>query len=181
MRRTVVGVIAVATACSVFSLVGMGTASAASALANTPPGATAAFSPASEAATIRGLHDALAAAWQAKDANAMQATQAGLVTELAKLQAPQGRMAMAADAVTTANKALAQNNELGQDLAALMAQHGKAGADLPLPGLGSLMNLVQSLLGTLLSLVMGLLGGLPLPGGLPGVPALPVGTPPVGH
>jgi hypothetical protein len=156
-------------------------------LAHTPPGATAAFSPVSEAATIRGLHDALAAAWQAKDANAMQATQAGLVTELGKLQVPQGRAAMAADAVTTASKALAQNNELGQDLAALMAQHGSAhpqpsrpdaGADLPLPGLGSLMNLVQSLLATLLSLVMGLLGGLPLPGG---VPSLPVGTPPAGH
>jgi hypothetical protein len=178
MRRTVVGVIAVATACSVFSLVGMGTASAASALPQTPPGAAAAFSPASEAAVIRGLHDDLAAAWQAKDANAMRVTQASLVNELGKLQAPQGRRAMAADAVTTASKALAENNALGQDLAALMAQHGKAGADLPLPGLGSLMNLVQSLLGTLLSLVMGLLGGLPLP---VGVPALPVGTPPAGH
>lgn len=178
MRRTVVGVIAVATACSVFSLVGMGTASAATALAQTPPGAAAAFSPASEAATIRGLHDALAAAWQAKDANAMRAAQAGLAAELGKLRVPQGRGAMAADAVTTARKAVAQNNELGQDLATLMTQHGKAGTDVPLPGLGSLMNLVQSLLATLLSLVTGLLGGLPVP--VP-VPPLPVGTPPPGH
>ena len=87
---------------------------------------------------------------------------------------------MTSDAVTTVGKATAENNQLGQDLAALMTAHGKAGSDLPVPGLGSLMDLVQSLLATLLSLVTGLLGGLPLP--LPGgLPSLPVGTPPPGH
>jgi hypothetical protein len=177
MRRTVVGVIAVVTASSVFSLVGLGTASAVPLTQHTPPGATAAFSPVAEAATFKALHDELASAWQAKDAHAMQSTQTSLATELAKLQTPQGRTAMAADAVTTASKATEQNNELGQDLAAL-AQHGKAAGDLPLPGLGSLMSLIQSLLATILSLVTGLLGGLPLPVGLP---ALPVGAPPAGH
>jgi hypothetical protein len=176
----VVGVIAVVTACSVFSLVGMSTASAATALAHTPPGAAAAFSPVSEATTIKNLHDELAAAWQAKDAVAIQATQGSLATELAKLQVPQRRTAMTADAVTTVGKATAQNNQLGQDLAVLMATHGKSAGDLPVPGLGSLMALVQSLLATLLGLVTGLLGGLPLPG-LPGLPALPVGVPSPGH
>ncbi|HEX4724425.1 MAG TPA: hypothetical protein VH333_18040 [Pseudonocardiaceae bacterium] len=178
MRRTVVGVIAVVTASSVFSLVGMSTASAATALASTPPGASAAFSPVAEATTIRNLHDQLAAAWQAKDAVALQTTQTSLASELGKLQVPQRRTAMTADAVTTVGKATTQNDQLGQDLAALMATHGKAAGDLPLPGLGSLMTLVQSLLATLLSLVTGLLGGLPLPVGLP---SLPVGAPSPGH
>ncbi|HEX9338808.1 MAG TPA: hypothetical protein VF892_23115, partial [Pseudonocardiaceae bacterium] len=119
MRRTVVGVIAVVTASSVFSLVGMSTASAATALASTPPSASAAFSPVSEATTIRNLHDALAAAWQARNAVAIQSTQTSLATELGKLGVPQRRSAMTSDAVTTVGKATAQNNELGQDLAAL--------------------------------------------------------------
>lgn len=179
MRRTTVGVIAVVTAISVFGLVGTGTASAATALAHTPPGASsAAYSPQSEAATIKGLRDQLSTAWQAKDADAMQSTQQSLATELATLAVPQRRTTMTADTVTTVGKATAQNNQLGQALATIMANNGKSAGDLPVPGLGSLMNLIQSLLATLLALITGLLGGLPLPGG---VPSLPVGTPPPGH
>lgn len=178
MRRTMVGVIAVVTASSLFGLVGMGTASAATALANTPPGASASFSPVAEASTFKALHDQLDAAWQARDAVAIQNTQHSLATELAKLAVPAHRTAMTADTVTTVGKATSENNQLGQELAALMATHGKAGSDLPVPGLGSLMSLVQSLLATILSLVTGLLGGLPLPVPLP---PLPVGAPPPGH
>jgi hypothetical protein len=185
MRRTVVGVIAVVTATSVFALVGTSTASAATALASTQPGASAAFSPVAEATTVRNLHDALAAAWQKKDAVAILSTQTNLAGELAKLQTPQRRTAMAPDAVSSVGKATAQNNELGQDLAALMAAHGKSGSDLTGGLLSSITGLITSLLTTLLSLVTGLLGGLPLPlpGGVGGVvPPLPVGTPPpAGH
>lgn len=174
MRKTVVGVIAVITASSVFSLVGLGVASAATLIPNDPPGATAAFSPVSEATAIRGLHDALESSWKAKDAAGMQAAQQGLATELAKLQTPQGgHNAMTADEVTTASKALTQNDQLGQQLASLDTAHGMSASDLPLPGLGSLMGLVQSLLATLLTLITGLLGGLP-------VPALPVPVPAAG-
>ena len=105
MRRTVVGVIAVVTACSVFSLISIGMASAASMFSNKPPGATAG-SLTSEATALQSLHDSLASQWHAKDANAMQATQTALVTELLKLQTPQGPDAMSPHAVTATNKAV---------------------------------------------------------------------------
>ena len=185
MRRTVVGVIAVVTASSVFALVGTSTASAATALASAmQPGASAAFSPIAEATAIRNLHDALAAEWKAKDAVALQSTSASLATELTKLRAPQRRAAMAPDAVTTVGKATQQNDEFGQALATIIAAHGKSAHD-GLPGLGllnSVTSLLTSLLSTLLSLITSLLGGLPGVGGgggLPiGLPPLPIGTPP---
>ena len=185
MRRTVVGVIAVVTASSVFALVGTSTASAATALASAmQPGASAAFSPVVEATAVKNLHDALAAEWKAKDAVALQSTSASLATELTKLRAPQRRAAMAPDAVTTVGKATQQNDEFGQALATIIAAHGKSAHD-GLPGLGllnSVTSLLTSLLSTLLSLITSLLGGLPGVGGgggLPiGLPPLPIGTPP---
>lgn len=176
MRRTVVGVIAVVTASSVFMLTGLGVASAVSMLPSTPAGATAGLSPSAEAATLKTLHDALETQWNDKNAAAMRATQASLATELAKLQVPQGaHQAMAAGTATAVSKAQHENTQLGQELARLTAAHGQSASDLPLPGLGSLMTLVQSLLATVLSLVTGLLGGLPVP--VP-APPLPVSTPP---
>jgi hypothetical protein len=183
MRRTVVGVIAVVAATSVFTMTGLGQASAAAALPNSPASATSGFSPSSEAAVLKTLHDNLSDQWDARDAYGMQTTQAALAGELARLAAPAGHAAMAPDAVTTAGRAQRENTQLGRDLAALTATHGKAASDLPVPGLGSLMTLIQSLLATLLSLITGLLGGLPVPVPPVGVPALPVGvpTPPPAH
>ncbi|HEX5405019.1 MAG TPA: hypothetical protein VFX16_22270 [Pseudonocardiaceae bacterium] len=171
MRRTVVGVIAVVAATSVFSLTSLGMASAATMLANNPPG-VAAHSPSSEATALRTLHDSLESQWNAKDAMGMQATQTALAAELAKLQAPQGHAAMSADEVTATKQAQTQNSQLGKELAALRAAHGNSAGDLPLPGLGSLTTLITSLLATLLSIITGLLGGLPVP-----IPPLPVPVP----
>lgn len=178
MRRTVVGVIAVTTASSVFMLTGLGTASAVSMLEHAPAATAAGFSPTAEAGTLKSLHDALETQLKTKDATGMRATQADLATELAKLRnAAQGaHTAMAPDAVTAVGKATQENDQLGQALAQLTA-HGTSANDLPLPlpggGLGGITSLVSSLLQTLLGLIMGLLGGLPLPGGLP----VPVGAP----
>lgn len=173
MRRTVVGVVAVVTASSVFMLTGLGLASAASMVPGTSPAATAGFSPTQEASALKTLHDALEAQWNAKDANGMHTTQQGLAVELAKLQAPQGmHQAMTPSTATAASKAAQENTQLGQDLTELAAAHGESASDLPLPGLGSLMTLIQSLLSTILSLITGLLGGLPVP---VAVPPLPVG------
>jgi hypothetical protein len=172
MRRTVVGVIAVVTASSVFSLTGLSLAGATT-MAPSPVAATAGFSPTDEATALRALHDALESQWNDGNAVGMQAIQAQLGTELAKLQAPQaGRTAMAPDAVAAADKARQENTQLGHALDALVAAHGKSAGDLPVPGLGSLTSLIQSLLATLLSLITGLLGGLPVP-----VPPLPVAPP----
>lgn len=175
MRRTVVGVVAVVAATSVFTLTSLGMAEAATMIPNTQAAAGfSAFSPTAEATTLRALHDSLDTQWNAKDASAMQTTQAALTTELAKLQVPQGKAAMTPDAVTATSKAVQQNSELGAALAALQGK-GMSASDLPLPGLGSLTALVQSLLATLLSIITGLLGGLPVP--VP-TPPLPVGVPP---
>lgn len=180
MRRTVVGVIAVVTASSVFSLTGLGVASAAMALPASPPAAASGFSVQTEAATLRTLHDAMAAAFQAKDAATMAATSAKLDDELATLGTPQAHTAMAPDAVTMVSKAQQENGQLAQELAAL--PRGKSASDLPLPGVASLTSLVQGLLATLLALITGLLGGLPVPVPV-AVPPLPVTPPtvPVGH
>jgi hypothetical protein len=172
MRRIVVGVIAVVTAGSVFSLAGLGIASAAMA-PQTPPGASAAFSTQDQAVAIRTLHDNLESAWKANDAKGMRSASAQLASELATLRSPKAHAAMSADAVNLVQTATDQNNRLSAQLDAL---HGKSAGDLPVPGLGSLTSLISSLLQTLLSLLTGLLGGLPLP-----VPPLPVGVPPVGH
>jgi hypothetical protein len=175
MRRTVIGAVAVIAATSVFTLGGLGFASAASMLPGTPPGAAAGFSPTSEATSLRNLHDTLETQWNAKDTTGMQATQSALATELAKLQTPQGHAGLAAmspKAAAEATRAVRQNDQLGQELAALKAGHGNSASDLPVPGLGSLTTLVQSLLATLLSIITGLLGGLPVP-----VPVPPVGAP----
>lgn len=176
MRRTVVGVVAVVAATSVFTMTGLGVASAAEALPSNAAIAAAGYSPAAEAATLRTLHDDLAAHWNARDAAGMQATQTALATELAKLQTPAGHAAMAAGAAGMAARAQQENNQLGRDLAALTACHGVAPADLPVPvpGLGGLAGLVSALLALVLGIVTGLLGGLP-------VPVPPVGVPPVGH
>ncbi|HEX3649304.1 MAG TPA: hypothetical protein VHV49_12820 [Pseudonocardiaceae bacterium] len=176
MRRTVVGAVAVVAAASVFMLGGLGMASASAMLPNTSPGASAGFSPTSEATALRTLHDTLETQWSAKDATGMRDTQSALATELAKLQTPQGKAGLAAmspRAASEAGQALRENDQLGQALAALQADHGKSASDLPVPGLGSLTSLIQSLLATLLSIITGLLGGLPVP-----VPVPPV-TPPV--
>jgi hypothetical protein len=154
-------------------LTGLGMASAASMVSGPQLAAAAGYSPTQEAAALRTLHDSLETQWNAKDAGAMHATQAGLAVELAKLQAPQGmHQAMSPNAATAAAKATQENTQLGQELAALAAAHGNSASDLPLPGLGSLTALVQSLLATLLTLITGLLGGLPVP---VAVPPLPVG------
>jgi hypothetical protein len=171
MRRTVVGVIAVVAATSVFGLTSLGMASAATMISNNPPGATAG-SPTSEATALQSLHDSLESQWNAKDATGMQATQTALAAELLKLQTPKGHAAMSPHEVTETNQATAQNNQLGKELAALQAAHGKSATDLPLPGLGSITTLINSLLATLLSIITGLLGGLPVP-----VPPLPVPVP----
>lgn len=181
MRRTVVGVIAVVAATSVFTSSGLGMAEAASMLPSTQSDTATGFSPAAEAATLRTLHDSLESQWNAKDPAAMRTTQAALATELAKLQAQaehaRGKAALAPDTVTATGRAVAQNTRLGQALAAL-DPHGQSASDLPVPGLGSLTSLVQSLLATLLSIITGLLGGLPVPVPVPPVPVpVPVGTP----
>jgi hypothetical protein len=172
-----VGVIAVITASSVFTLTGLGLAGAATMAPSAHSVGTAGFSPTDEAATLRTLHDALDSQWNDRDAAGMRSTQAELATELAKLQAPQGaHTAMAPDTVTAASKAQQENTQLGQALAELAAVHGKSAGDLPVPGLGSLTSLIQSLLATLLSIITGLLGGLPVP-----VPPVPVGVPAPPH
>lgn len=171
MRKTVVGAVAVVAATSVFMLGGLGIASASAMLPDASPGASAGFAPTSEAGALRTLHDTLESQWNAKDANGMQATQAALAAELAKLQTPQGHAGPAAlspRAAGEAAQAVHQNDQLGQALAALRAGHGKSASDLPVPGLGSLTSLIQSLLATLLSIITGLLGGLPVP--VPPVP-----------
>lgn len=177
MRRTVVGAVAVIAATSVFTLSGLGMASAASMIPSSQPGASAGFSPTSEATALRTLHDSLESQWNAKDATGMRATQSALATELAELQTPQGHgglAAMSPKAASEASQAVRQNDQLGQELAALRTGNGKAAGDLPVPGLGSLTTLIQSLLATLLSIITGLLGGLPVP-----VPVPPVGAPAV--
>jgi hypothetical protein len=180
MRRTVVGVIAVVAATSVFTLMsGLGSAEAASMLPSTQSGSAAGFSPSAEAVTLRALHDSLESQFRAKDAAAMRTTQSALATELAKVRAAaagtKGKSAMAPDTVTATGKAVALNDQLGRALAALADQHGQSAADLPLPGVGSLTALVQSLLTLVLSIVTGLLGGLPVPVPVPPVP-VPVGS-----
>jgi hypothetical protein len=183
MRRTVVGVIAVVTASAFFSLAGLGIAGAVPLSPQNPPAAGAGFSTQSEAATIRDLHDALETAWKAKNADSMRSTSATLNGELAKLRSPQAASVMGADATNAVTKAQSENTALAAQLASL--PRGKSAGDLPLPGLGSLTSLVQSLLATLLSLITGLLGGLPVPVPVPSVPvptpSLPVPAPPAGH
>lgn len=173
MRRTVVGAVAVLTAASVFTLTGLGIASAATMLPSSPPGVSAAgTSPMAEAATLKTLHDQLDAAWQAKNPAAMQVAQAGLATELAKLAAQTGHAAMAPGVASQVDQAQQQNNQLGKELAQFTATHGSSAADLPplpVPLPGPLGTLINSVLALVMSLVMGLLGG--------GLPALPVPVP----
>lgn len=170
MRRTVVAAVAVVTATSVFTLIGLGVASAAAQLPASPAGATATgTSPMAEAATLKALHDQLADQSNANDTAGMRVTQAALATELAKLQTPAGHAAMAPGALDTVDQAQQANNQLGLVLAQLSGQHGQSASDLPVPGLGSLITVVQSVLALVLSIVTGLLGGLP-------VPSLPVPT-----
>jgi hypothetical protein len=154
-------------------MTGRGVASAATALQSTAQTVAAGLSPTSEATALRTLHDSLESQWNAKDATGMQATQTALVGELAKLQTSQGHAAMTPDGATSTTKAVQQNTELGQDLAALAPTHGQSAGDLPLPvpGLGSITSLVTGLLGTLLAIITGLLGGLPVP--VPPVPGVP--------
>lgn len=171
MRKTVVGVIAVVAATSVFSLTGMGVASAAAMLPSNPPGVSGGFSPTAEAATLKTLHDSLESQWNGKNVAGMQVTQAALAAELAKFATPAGHAAMAPNTVSTVSRAQQENNQLGTALAQLTTSHGVAASDLPVPGVGSLLALVQSLLGLVLSLVTGLLGGLPVP--LPVPPVVP--------
>jgi hypothetical protein len=180
MRRTVVGVVAVVTATSLFTLTGLGMAEAASMIPDTH--ATAAgFSPTAEATTLSTLHDSLASQWKARDTGAMRTTQTALAGELAKLRAPQGKAAMTSGAETAATRATRQNTELGDALAAPPgdAPGDAAAAAPPAPDPGSLVALVQGLLSSLLSVVSGLLGGLPAPPPAPpSVPATPPAAPP---
>lgn len=170
MRRTVVGAVAVVAASSVFMLGGLGMASAASMIPNTSA-ASAGFSPTSEAAALRTIHDNLESQWNAKDTNGMQASQSALAAELAKLQTPQGHAGLAAMSPRAAgevSQAVRQNDQLGQALAALRAGKGTSADDLPpvpvpVPGVGGLTSLIQSLLATVLSIITGLLGGVPVP------------------
>lgn len=166
MRRTVLGVAAVVTATSVFMLTGLGVAGAASTIVGSSPSATAEYSPAGEAATLRTLHDQLDAQWKAGDATAMRTTQADLAAELAKLRAGEGvHQAMTAATVSAVNQAMQQNAQLGAALAQVPdGSHGNSAADLPpVPSVGGLTALIQALLSTLLGVITGLLGGLPVP------------------
>jgi hypothetical protein len=176
MRRTVVGVVAVIAATSLFTVTGLGMADAASMIPGTR--ATAAgFSPTAEAGTLRTLHDSMAAEWKASDTGAMRTTQTALAAELATLRAPQGKAAMTSGAETAASKAIRQNTRLGDALAAPLGDTPAAAPPAPDPG--SLVALVQGLLSSLLSVVSGLLGGLPVPPPAPpSVPATPPAAPP---
>jgi hypothetical protein len=176
MRRTVVGAIAVITVGSVFTLTGLGIVNASSLLPYDPPGAAATSAPTSEATTLQNLHDALAAQWNAKDVAGMRATQSSLAAELATLPAPvRGNTLTSSDAATTTSTTQQQNTELGQELTALQAPHGKSASDLAPPDLSSLGSLISSLLAGLLALISGLLGSLPIP-----LSSLPVTPPPAG-
>jgi hypothetical protein len=182
MRRTVVGAVAVIAAASVFTLGGLGMASAATML---PSAASAGFSPVSEATALRTIHDTLESQWNAKDVGGMQASQSALATELAKLQSPQGHAGLAAmspKAAGEVSQAVRQNDRFGQALAALRAGNGKSANDLPVPvpGVSGLTTLIQSLLATVLSIITGLLGGLPVPPVPVPVPTGGPAAPPVG-
>lgn len=177
MRKTTVGAIAVVTASSVLSVVGLGLASA-STLPQHAQSAVLASSPAPqqvEAATLQSLHDQLQTSFKQSSVSGMKSETQQMLAELSVVRGTATKTGMASGTTSLVARAQQLAGQLVQQLNQVTTEALPVGGGL----LDAITGLLSSLLTTVLSLISGLLGGLPALPGVPGVPSLPVSAPSV--
>ncbi|MGH3434847.1 MAG: hypothetical protein ACRDRN_00075 [Sciscionella sp.] len=177
-KRTVVGIIAVATSCAVISLFGAGMANASETMQQAQAATHSISQPtiAAQAQHLQALHDQLQAAMKAGKVAGARSAVDSLHGALGTLRAS-GPRAIGNKSAGLVDKAQRQDTEAAKKLAALSSTpNGLTPAGDPL---GTLSALLQTLLASLQALIGSLLGSVPAPPVPVPVPPVPVPAPPV--